>query len=68
MAWGEGRGGWGWGACIYNYIYVYINNIFKILLYNIGQGQWVSLVGLGEGRGWGGVCIYKYKWERLINA
>ena len=26
----------------------------KILLYNIGQGQWVSLVGLGGGEGVGG--------------
>ena len=23
----------------------------KVLLYNIGQAQWVSLVGLGEGVG-----------------
>ena len=26
----------------------------EIFLYNIGQGQWVSLVGLGGGEGVGG--------------
>jgi len=32
----------------------------KVLLYNIGQGQWVSLVGLEGGWGWG-LHIYRYK-------
>ena len=30
----------------------------NILLYNIGQGQWVSLVGLGGGDGGGGCGLY----------
>ena len=40
------------GVCIYKNKYM----INKILLYNIGQGQWMSLVRLwggGEGRGVG---------------
>ena len=32
---------------------VYIFVLYKILLHHIGQGQWVSLVGLEEGRGVG---------------
>ena len=47
---GGRRVGGGWGLYMKKIIY----KIFKILLYNIGQGQWVSLVGLGEGRGVGG--------------
>ena len=37
----------------------FLRKPIKIFLYNIGQGQWVSLVGLGRG---GGFCIYKYKY------
>ena len=62
-----GGGGWGvgWGGvCIYKYkyiiIYMYIYiYIYKILLYNIGQGQWVSLVRLWGGRG-GDISLYYY--------
>ena len=38
-----------------------VRGIYKVLLYNIGQGHWVSLVGLGrgEGGGWGVGSVYE---------
>ena len=50
---------------IHAFMHLYIKKMKNILLYNFGQGQWVSLVGLW-GRGVGVGSVYEKKIEILL--